>query len=79
MISTPVLAHPDYNKEFILYTDVSYDGLGFILAQIGNDGKEHPVQYGGRKLKPSERNYTITDLECLGIVWGVRKTRQFTG
>src|SRR6185369_10695319 len=79
MITAPVLAHPDYDKEFILYTDASYDGLGFILAQIGEDGKEHPIQYGGRKLKPSERNYTITDLECLGIVWGVRKTRQFTG
>ena len=74
MISVPILAHPDYNKKFILYTDALYEGLGFILAQVGDDRKEHPVQYGGRKLKPSEQNYTITDLECLGIVWEVRKT-----
>ena len=68
MITTPVLAHPDYEKPFILYTDASYEGLGFILAQEGSDRKEHPVQYGGRKLKLAERNYTIIDLECLDIV-----------
>ena len=78
MVSIPILAHPDYEKEFILYTDASYDGLGFILAQQDDQGKEHPIQYGGRKLKPSERNYTITDLECLSIVWEIRKTHQFT-
>ena len=78
MITAPVLAHSNYEEPFILYTDASYDGLGFILAQQGSDGKEHPVQYGGRKLKPAESNYTITDLECLGIVWGIRKTWQFT-
>ena len=79
IIITLVLAHPDYKKPFILYTDASYEGLGFILAQKGPDRKEHPVQYGGRKLKPAERNYTITDLKCLGMVWKIRKIVQFTG
>ena len=79
MTETPILAHPNYEKEFILYTDASYDGLGFILAQQDEDGKEHPIQYEGRKLKPSKRNYTITDFECLGIIWEIRKTRQFMG
>jgi hypothetical protein len=76
---TPILIHPDYNKPFILYTDASYSGLGYILCQLGNDNLEHPVQYGGRKLLPSENNYTITELECLGVVWGVRKNKQFLG
>src|ERR1044072_1601369 len=79
MTEAPILAHPDYDKEFILYTDASYTGLGFILAQKDNQGLEHPVRYGGRKLQPAERNYTITNLECLGIVWGIRKNTQFLG
>jgi len=79
MTEAPVFAHPDYDKEFILYTDASYTGLGFILAQVDEQGREHPVQYGGRKLRSAERNYTITDLECLGIIWGVRKNAQFLG
>ncbi len=32
MVSAPVLAHLDYEKPFLLYTDASYEGLGFILA-----------------------------------------------
>src|SRR6187455_2227930 len=79
MMKTPILAYPDYDKKFILYMNASYQGLGFILSQKDNQGKEHPVRYGGRKLRPNERNYTITDLECLGIVWGVRKNAQFVG
>src|ERR1044072_4868218 len=79
MTETPILAHPDYEKEFILYTDASYTGLGFILVQKDDQGREHPVRYGERKLQPAERNYTITDLECLGIVWEVRKNAQFLG
>ena len=79
MLEAPILQHPDYDKEFILYTDASYSGLGFILCQVGEDQKEHPIAYGGRKLSPAEQNYTITELECLGVVWGVRKNKQFLG
>jgi 8-oxo-dGTP pyrophosphatase MutT (NUDIX family) len=79
MTEAPILAHPDYDKPFILYSDASYSGLGHILAQKGNDSKEHVILYGGRKLQPAEQNYTITELECLGVVWGVRKNKQFLG
>src|SRR5262245_38192266 len=77
MSEAPVLAHPKYDQPFILYTDASYLGLGFVLAQQAEDGREHPVRYGGRKLLPAEKNYTITELECLGVVWSVRKNKQF--
>lgn len=79
MYSAPVLSHPDYDKEFILYTNASYIGLRYILAQVKEDGKEHLIQYDGKKLKPAERNYTITELECLGVVWKLRKNNQFLG
>ena len=79
MIEAPILAYPNLDEPFILYTDASYTGLGFILTQKKADGKEHPIRYGGRKLSPSERNYTITDLECLGIIYAIRKTNQYFG
>src|ERR1044071_4471627 len=77
MLETPILAHSDYEKEFILYTNASYSGLGFILCQEKEDGKEHPIAYEGRKLNAAENNYTITELECLRVVWSVRKNKQF--
>jgi hypothetical protein len=66
-------------KPFIIYTDASYRGLGFVLAQVKEDGKEHPIRFGGRKLRPAEGNYAITELECLAVIWGLRKNQQYVG
>ena len=44
MVQAPILAHPDFTKPFKLYTDASYTGLGFILAQEKEDGLEHPIR-----------------------------------
>ena len=79
MVEAPILAHPNLDEPFILYTDASYTGLGFILTQKKANGKEHPIRYGGRKLSLSERNYIITDLECLNIIYAIRKTNQYFG
>ncbi|GBB94938.1 hypothetical protein RclHR1_24450004 [Rhizophagus clarus] len=32
LMEKPILKHPDFEKEFILITDASGEGLGFILA-----------------------------------------------
>lgn len=73
LTTAPTLAHPDYSKPFLLYTDASNVGLGAVLAQQDEEGKEHPIIYLSRTLTAAESNYTITELECLAIVWSVRK------
>jgi hypothetical protein len=52
-------------------------GLGAVLAQNDSEGKEHPIVYLSRTLSPAETNYTITELECLAIVWSVRKLHAY--
>jgi hypothetical protein len=52
-------------------------GVGAILAQLDDDGKEHPIVFPSRSLSPAERNYTITELECLAIVWSVKKLHPY--
>lgn len=47
MVSAPILAYPDMDKEFVLSTDASMDATGYILSQV-IEGKEHPIAYGGR-------------------------------
>lgn len=64
LVSSPVLVYPDFQKEFVLHTDASKEGLGAVLEQIQDDGRLHPIAYAS-----SERNYGITDMEALGVVW----------
>lgn len=69
----PVLAHPDYAKPFIIYTDGSYLGIGAVLAQTGEDRREHIICTASRTLAGAESRYAATELECLAMVWALRK------
>ena len=68
LISAPVLAYPDFSRPFILETDAS---IQVVLSQVREDRRPHPVAYASRPLSPSEKNYGITDLETLAVVWSV--------
>ncbi len=73
----PVLVHSDFNRPFILYTDVSKEGLGAILAQEGRDKRIHPVTFISYKNNHHERNYPITDLKRLAVFWVVKKLKRY--
>ena len=72
LTNPPILAYPDMNQKFIVSTDASTSAVGFILSQVGQDGREHPISYGGRALRGSELKYAIPQLECLAIVEAVK-------
>jgi hypothetical protein len=72
LTQAPILQYPDFTKGFILYTDASTKGLGAVLSQQQANGKEGVIAYASRSLNKAEENYSITDLECLAIVWAVK-------
>ena len=45
LLTSPVLAYADFNKEFTLETNASKSGLGAILSQYKDDQHLHPVAY----------------------------------
>ncbi len=64
----PIVAHPDFEKPFILYTDASREGIEAVLHQKDNQGKERIIACVSRALNQHEKNYSITEKECLTIV-----------
>ncbi|UYV76085.1 hypothetical protein LAZ67_13002472 [Cordylochernes scorpioides] len=58
-----------------VYCDASTLGIAGILKQVHPDGNIYPVQYFSRTLRPHEKNYSISELECLAIVESVEKFR----
>jgi hypothetical protein len=72
LTKAPILQYSDFDKEFILYTDASGHGLGAIIVQKNDEGKEGVIAYASRSLNPAERRYGITDQECLAVVWAIR-------
>ena len=76
LTTAPVLAYPDFAHSFILETDASHAGLGAVLAQNVN-GVVHPVSFASRTLQPHEKNYGVTELEALGVVWAAKHFRPY--
>ena len=74
-----LLAYPNFgpDAEFVLETDASGAGLGAIPSQQQGDGMLHPIAYASRSLDPSERNYGITELETLTVVWAAHYFRPY--
>ena len=67
----PVLMYHNFDSAFFPETDASIEGLGAILSQEDQQGKLHPATFASRSLSLQEKNYAITELETLAVVWGV--------
>lgn len=77
LISPPILSRPDWSQEeFIIESDASLSGLGCVLLQEIN-GERRIIEYASRSLTRSERNYSVTELECLGILFALKKYRPY--
>ena len=66
-----MLAYPDFQREFVLETDASIQGIGAVLGQSQDDKTLHPIAYASRALSAAEKHYSITELEILAVVWAI--------
>ena len=61
---------PDPDEPFTMITDASGIGIGAILIQGGR-----PVAFEGRKLTDTEKKWSATEQEMLGVVYHLEKWR----
>ncbi|KAJ0578350.1 putative nucleotidyltransferase, Ribonuclease H [Helianthus annuus] len=62
-----ILTLPKGSEDFVVYTDVSHQGLGAVLMQRGK-----VIAYASRQLKPHESNYPTHDLELAAVVFALK-------
>ena len=77
LTTAPVLAYPSFDKLYTVEIDASISGLGAVLMQMQDDSKLHPVAYASRSLTAAERNYSITQLETLAVVWALTRFHSY--
>lgn len=77
LTSAPVLRHPDFTREFYIQCDASEFGIGAVLFQKNRDGDENPIAYYSQKLNSCQKNYSVTEKECLAAVLAVKRFRPY--
>jgi hypothetical protein len=77
LIEAPILAYPNFEKTFHLTTDASGHAIGYVLSQLDDQGRDHPIAYSGRALRGNERHWTVTEQECLAVIEGIRDFKEY--
>ena len=68
---------PHFSKDFQLEIDASRNALGAVLEQKQDDRSVKPIAFASRTLQTHERNYGVTEMEALGVVWAVQQFRHY--
>lgn len=77
LTTSPVLKTPNYSRPFYIRCDASTQGIGSVLYQLSEENDELPISYMSQKLNGAQKNYSITELECLAAVLSVKKFRPY--
>ncbi len=71
------LQHFDHKRKTVVHTDWSSYGLGAVLGQIDDQGREVIVACISRSLNKHEANYSSFEGEMLAAVWAVKTFRPY--
>lgn len=72
LMNAPILAYPDFSKQFRLTTDASNVAVAGVLSQANR-----PIAYYSRTLNSAEKNYSTIEKELLAILDSTKHFRPY--
>ena len=78
--NSPALLLIDYatDRPVILAVNSCANGVGFILLQLGEDGKHYPSRFGSITFNDRESRYSQAKLELYGLFRALKQTQLYT-
>ena len=80
VVNSPALRPIEYDcdRPVILAVDSCANGVGYILLQIGKDGKHYPSRFGSITFNDRECRYSQAKLELYGLLHTLKHTQLYT-
>ena len=73
----PMLAFVDYSKPLYLRTDASMVGIGGMLFQYDENGKELPVSFVSKALDDTQKNWSTIEQEAYAIFHCIKQLEHY--
>ena len=77
LISSHVMAAPDLNRDYKLFTDACEYAVGGILVQDSSDGVEKVIQYVSHTLSTTQRKWATIEKGAYAVVYCLEKLRPY--
>jgi hypothetical protein len=68
LASAPILRRPIAGRTYQLHTDWNVLGIGVVLTQMDDDGKEFVIAYASRSNNNADAQYNSYEGECLAAI-----------
>ena len=76
IVNSVALSIPDESLPYEIHCDSSGIGIGAALVQIVN-GKRKVIQFASRPLTRAERNWSVTEMELMAIIWSLEHWSEY--
>ena len=77
LVSSHVMAYPQLNKPYKLYTDACDHAVGAILCQDDENGVEKVIQYISHQLSGPQLRWATIEKEAYAVVYAIGKLRPY--
>jgi hypothetical protein len=75
LVEAPVLASPDYTKDFFIFSFSLEETIDVVLLQKNEEGNEQSITFFSRALRDVELNYDILENKAYALVKALKSFR----